>query len=171
MQSLYPSFCKKNPSYFPSSNARMSTPATSPACRRGLWVRTQPQMRLWKLKCGEYIIKTMRINIKNFITNLPHIHIGIKLHFNYLCASLKGELKKLDYCIAFPSIEEGIKALKRIEKPCISIPIPDEIMEECGIAILCDEENLKPTLEKLGDVKILGIYRRKSGKFTEKISI
>jgi len=112
----------------------------------------------------------VRINVRNFIKNLPHIHIGIKLHFNYLRAYLTGEIRRLDHCIAFPDIDEGLRALKRVKSPCVAVPVPDEIKEECGIAILCDEESLRKTLRELKDVRILGVYRRKEGKFTERVS-
>ncbi len=97
--------------------------------------------------------------------------MGIRLHINYFVAKLTGNIKRLEYCIAFPNIEEGLKGMKRVKKPCIAVPIPDEIKEECGIAILCDRENLKPMLNNLEGIEILGVYRRKDGKFIESVSI
>ncbi len=114
----------------------------------------------------------MKIKWKNFIRNLPHIHIGVKLHLNYFYAKISGKYQKFDICVAFPSIEDGIKACGKIEKKSgIPIPVPDEIIEECGIAILTDKRHLSGILKSISGIPIKGVYRRKEGKFVEKVDI
>jgi len=114
----------------------------------------------------------VKIKWKNFIRNLPHIHIGVKLHLNYFFARISGKYKKFDICVAFPSIEDGIKACKKIEKESgIPIPVPDEIIGECGIAILTDREHLDKILKSIQGIPLKGIYIRREGKFVEKEDI
>lgn len=114
----------------------------------------------------------MKIKWKNFIRNFPLIHIGVKLHLNYFYAKISGKYQKFDICVAFSSIEDGIKGCKKIKKDLgIPIPVPDEIIEECGIAILTDMEHLNEILKSISVIPIKGVYRRKEGKFVEKVDI
>ena len=111
----------------------------------------------------------MRINPRSFIRNLPHLPLGIRLHINYYFAKISGKYKKLNICVAYDSIEEGIEGIKRAGRYGVPVPVPDEIREECGVAILTDEKHLKKVLEMSRGLKLIGVFRRKDKKFSERI--
>ena len=111
----------------------------------------------------------MRINLRNFVRNLPHLPLGIRLHINYYFAKLTGKYKRLNICVAYDSIEDGIEGIKRAGQYGLPVPVPDEIKEECGVAILTDEERLKKVLELSEGLRLIGVFRRKGKKFTERI--
>jgi len=107
----------------------------------------------------------MGIKPENFVRNLPHLPLGVRLHINYFLARITGKYKKLKYCVAFQSIEDGIRGLKLSKGLGIGIPVPDEIKEECGVAILSDEEHLKELLSKVKELKLIGVFKREEGGF------
>lgn len=74
----------------------------------------------------------------SFLEKVKFYAIGIKLHFiMYLLEIFKQ--KKPKYLITFISIPEGFRAIEYLEKKgindFITLPVPNEIYEYCGVVI------------------------------------
>jgi hypothetical protein len=98
------------------------------------------------------------------------IATGIRLHLKEYFLRITGLFKKYEYCISFPSIPEGLKAEKYLKEfKAVSIPIPNEIFEGCGVGILVKEEDLENLLKHLREKGVLvsGIFKREGEKFVE----
>ena len=107
---------------------------------------------------------------KSFSEKLFFIATGVRLHAKEYFLRATGLFKKYEYCIAFPSIPEGLKAEKFLKGfKAVSIPIPDEIFEGCGVGILVREEDLDRLLGFLKEngVLISGIFKREGDRFVE----
>jgi hypothetical protein len=84
------------------------------------------------------------------MAELKYLADGIRLHIKELFY----KLKKIDfneyYFFHFDSIATGLKAEKLLKKENIfSIPVPDDIFKDCGVAILTKEkEKIKEILKK-----------------------
>ncbi|RUM90797.1 MAG: DUF3343 domain-containing protein [Thermovibrio sp.] len=98
------------------------------------------------------------------------IATGVRLHVKEYFLRATGLFKKYKYCISFPSIPEGLKAEKHLKEfKAVSIPIPNEIFEGCGVGILVREEDLENLLKHLKEKGILvsGVFKREGEKFVE----
>ena len=107
---------------------------------------------------------------KSFGEKIFFIVTGIRLHAKEYFLRATGLFKKYDYCIAFPSIPEGLKAEKLLTGfKAVSIPIPDEIFEGCGVGILVKEEDLDRLLKFLREKGVLvsGVFKREGDRFVE----
>ncbi len=107
---------------------------------------------------------------KDWKEKLYFIVTGVRLHAKEFLIRKTGRFKKYDYCISFPSIPEGLKAEKFLEGfDAVSIPIPDEIFEGCGVGVLVSEKDLDRLLSHFREkgVLISGIFKRKGDRFVE----
>ena len=107
---------------------------------------------------------------RNFGEKVFFIATGIRLHIKEYLLKLTRLFDRYDYCISFPSILEGLRAEKHLKGfKAISIPIPDEIFEGCGVGILVKEEDKERLLRHLKENGILvsGVFRRKGDSFVE----
>ena len=108
---------------------------------------------------------------KNLGEKIFFIATGVRLHAKEYFLRLTGLFKKYDYCISFPSIPEGLKAEKELRGfKAVSIPIPDEIFEGCGVGVLVkDEEELERLLKHLREKGILvsSVFKREGDRFVE----
>ena len=107
---------------------------------------------------------------KNFGERIFFIVTGMRLHAKVYFLRFSGLFKKYDYCIAFPSIPEGLKAEKHLKGfRAVSIPIPDEIFEGCGVGVLVKEEDKDRLLKHLREKGVLvsGVFRRVGNRFEE----
>ncbi|WP_456456221.1 DUF3343 domain-containing protein [Thermovibrio sp.] len=98
------------------------------------------------------------------------IATGIRLHAKEYFLRITGLFNNYEYCLSFPSIPEGLKAEKLIKGfKAVSIPIPDEIFEGCGVGILVKEEDLERLLKKLKEENVLisGVFRKSKEGFKE----
>ncbi len=98
------------------------------------------------------------------------IATGIRLHAKEYFLRITGLFNTYEYCLSFPSIPEGLKAEKLIKGfKAVSIPIPDEIFEGCGVGILVKEEDLERLLKKLREEKVLisGVFKKSKEGFKE----
>jgi hypothetical protein len=107
---------------------------------------------------------------KSFGEKLFFIATGVRLHVKEFFLRITGLFKSYDYCLSFPSIPEGLKAEKHLKGfKAVSVPIPDEIFEGCGVGILVKEEDLEKLLNHFEKNKVLvsGIFKREGEKFVE----
>ncbi len=108
---------------------------------------------------------------KSLSEKIFFIATGIRLHAKEYFLRLTGLFKGYDYCISFPSIPEGLKAEKELKGfKAVSIPIPDEIFQECGVGILVkDDKELGRLLNHLKERGILvsGVFKREGERFVE----
>ncbi len=107
---------------------------------------------------------------KSFGEKLFFIATGVRLHAKEYFLRATGLFKKYEYCIAFPSIPEGLKAEKLLKDfKAVSIPIPDEIFEGCGVGVLVREEDLDRLLKffKEKGVLVSGVFKREEDRFVE----
>ena len=83
------------------------------------------------------------------MAELKYVPAGIILHIKEIFYKLNDDLDKY-YYFHFEDIPTGLKAEKLLKKENIkSIPIPDEIFKECGVAILTKEKDkIKTILDK-----------------------
>jgi len=83
------------------------------------------------------------------MAELKYLPAGIRLHLKEIFYKLTDDLSKY-YYFNFEDIPTGLKAEKLLKKENIkSIPVPDEIFKECGVAILSKEkEKIKEILKK-----------------------
>ena len=107
---------------------------------------------------------------KSFGEKLFFIATGVRLHAKEFFLRATGLFKRYEYCIAFPSIPEGLKAEKYLKEfEAVSIPIPDEIFEGCGVGVLVREEDLERLLNYLKEKGVLvsGVFKREGDRFVE----
>jgi len=107
---------------------------------------------------------------KNFRERLFLIATGVRLHVKEYFLRAVGLFNRYDYCLAFPTIPEGLRAEKELKGfKAVSIPIPDEIFEGCGVGILVKEEDLDRLLKHLKSkgIMVSGVFKREGGKFKE----
>lgn len=98
------------------------------------------------------------------------IATGVRLHAKEYFLRATGLFKRYEYCIAFPSIPEGLKAEKHLKGfKAVSIPIPNEIFEGCGVGVLVREEDLDRLLNHLEakGVLVSGVFKREGDRFVE----
>jgi len=75
------------------------------------------------------------------MAELKYLPAGIRLHFKEMFYKLTDDLTKY-YYFNFADIPTGLKAEKILKNENIkSIPVPDEIFKECGVAILTKEKD------------------------------
>ncbi|ADY73543.1 hypothetical protein Dester_0903 [Desulfurobacterium thermolithotrophum DSM 11699] len=101
---------------------------------------------------------------------LSFIATGIRLHMKECFLRFSGLFKRYDYCIAFYSIPEGLKAEKYLKGfKAVSIPLPNEIYKGWGVGILVKEEDKDRLLEHLKEngVSISGLFKRVGTRFEE----
>jgi len=84
------------------------------------------------------------------MAELKYLPDGIRLHIKEFFYKIKKENLKNYYFFHFESIEKGLIAEKLLKKENIkSIPIPNDIYKDCGVAILTKEkEKIKEILIK-----------------------
>ncbi len=107
---------------------------------------------------------------KGLSEKLFFIATGVRLHAKEFFLKATGLFDRYEYCIAFPSIPEGLKAEKYLGGfKAVSIPIPDEIFEGCGVGVLVREEDLDGLLNYLKEKGVLvsGIFKREGDRFVE----
>ncbi|WP_457679776.1 DUF3343 domain-containing protein [Thermovibrio sp.] len=108
---------------------------------------------------------------KSLTEKVFFIATGVRLHAKEYFLRLTGLFKKYRFCLSFPTIPEGLKAEKYLKGlDAVSVPIPDEIFEGCGVGILVkDEENLRELLKRFKEKGILvsGVFKREGNKFVE----
>ncbi len=83
------------------------------------------------------------------MAELKYLPAGIRLHLKEIFYKFTDNLKEY-YYFNFADIPTGLKAEKVLKKENIkSIPVPNEIFKECGVAILTKEkEKIKQILKK-----------------------
>jgi hypothetical protein len=102
--------------------------------------------------------------------SLPHIIAGIRLHIKEFFLKVTGKYYKFRYCLSFPTIPDGLRAEKCIKGfKAVSVPIPDEIFEGCGVGILVNEDELEVLLKELEvrSIPISGVFERCEDGFKE----
>jgi hypothetical protein len=84
------------------------------------------------------------------MAKLKYLPDGIRLHLKEIFYKLIHENLNEYFYFHFDSIETGLKAEKILQKENIkSIPVPDDIFKDCGVAILTKEkEKIKEILKK-----------------------
>jgi hypothetical protein len=83
------------------------------------------------------------------MAELKYLPAGIRLHLKEIFYKFTDNLNDY-YYFHFQDIPTGLKVEKILKKEKIkSIPVPDEIFEECGVAILTKEKDkIKKILQK-----------------------
>ncbi len=83
------------------------------------------------------------------MAELKYVPAGIILHIKEIFYKLNDNLDEY-YYFHFEDIPTGLKAEKLLKKENIkSIPVPDEIFKECGVAVLTKEKDkIKTILDK-----------------------
>ena len=83
------------------------------------------------------------------MAELKYLPAGIRLHIKEIFYKLTDNLEKY-YYFHFEDIPTGLKAENLLKKENIkSIPVPNEIFKECGVAILTTEkEKIKKILDE-----------------------
>jgi hypothetical protein len=75
------------------------------------------------------------------MAELKYLADGIRLHIKEIFYKISDNLKEY-YYFHFEDIPTGLKAEKLLKNENIkSIPVPDEIFEKCGVAILTKEKD------------------------------
>ncbi len=90
------------------------------------------------------------------MAELKYIPAGIRLHIKELFYKATNNLND-KYYISFVDIPEGLKAEKILKQNNISfksIPVPDDIFEMCGIAIVVNEYKNIAKLLKENNIEI-----------------
>lgn len=107
---------------------------------------------------------------KSLGEKLFFIATGVRLHAKEFFLRATGLFRRYEYCISFPSIPEGLKAEKHLKGfKAVSVPIPDEIFEGCGVGVLVREEDLEELLTYLKEKGVLvsGVFKREGDRFVE----
>jgi hypothetical protein len=108
---------------------------------------------------------------KDWREKLFFILTGVRLHAKEYFLRLSGFWGRYRYCLSFPTIPEGLKAEKELKGfKAVSIPIPDEIFQGCGVGVLVkDEEELERLLKHFKERGILvsGVFKREGKGFVE----
>ena len=83
------------------------------------------------------------------MAELKYLPAGIRLHIKEIIYKLTDNLDEY-YYFHFEDIPTGLKAEKLLKNENIkSIPVPNEIFKECGVAILSKEKDkIKAILDK-----------------------
>ena len=83
------------------------------------------------------------------MAQLKYLPAGIRLHIKEIFYKLNDNLDEY-YYFHFEDIPTGLKAEKLLKNENIkSIPVPNEIFKECGVAILVKDKNrIKSILDK-----------------------
>jgi len=83
------------------------------------------------------------------MAELKYLPAGIKLHIKEIFYKMTDNLEEY-YYFHFEDIPTGLKAEKLLKEENIkSIPVPDDIFKDCGVAILTKEkEKIKNILNK-----------------------
>jgi len=83
------------------------------------------------------------------MAELKYLPAGIRLHLKEIIYKITDDLDKYYYFV-FEDIPTGLKVEKLLKNENIkSIPTPNEIFKECGVAILTDnKEKIKEILTK-----------------------
>jgi hypothetical protein len=81
---------------------------------------------------------------------LKYLPDGIRLHLKEVYYKIQNKKLNEYYYFHFDSIETGLKAEKILKQENIlSIPVPNDIFKDCGVAILTKEkEKIKEILKK-----------------------
>lgn len=83
------------------------------------------------------------------MSDIKYLPAGIRLHFQEIFYKITYNLDEY-YYFNFEDIPTGLKAEKILKKERIlTIPVPNEIFKECGVAILTKEKDkIKNILDK-----------------------
>ena len=83
------------------------------------------------------------------MAELKYMPAGIRLHLKEIFYKITDNLEEY-YYFHFEDIPTGLKAEKLLKNENIkSIPVPDEIFKDCGVAILSKEKDkIKSILKK-----------------------
>jgi len=90
------------------------------------------------------------------MAELKYVPAGIRLHIQEIFYKVTNKLND-KYYISFIDIPEGLKAEKILKQNNISfksIPVPDDIFEMCGIAIVVNEYKNIAKLLKENNIEI-----------------
>ena len=90
------------------------------------------------------------------MAELKYVPAGIRLHIKELIYKFTNNLNE-KYYLSFVDIPDGLKAekiLKQHNIPFKSIPVPDDIFEMCGVAIVVDEYQNIAKLLKENNIEI-----------------
>ena len=90
------------------------------------------------------------------MAELKYVPAGIRLHIKELIYKFTNNLNE-KYYISFIDIPEGLKAEKILKQNNIefkSIPVPDDIFEMCGVAIVVNEYKNIAKLLKENNIEI-----------------
>jgi len=82
------------------------------------------------------------------MAEIKYLPAGIRLHLKEIIYKITDNLEEY-YYFHFEDIPTGLKAEKVLKNHDIkSIPIPDDIFQDCGVAILTkDKESVKKALK------------------------
>ena len=95
---------------------------------------------------------------------------GIRLHGKEFLLRVTGKFNTYDYCLAFPTIPEGLRAEKYLKGlKATSIPVPDEIFKGCGVGILVSEKDLDELIKRFEEegIHVSGIFKKTGKTFKE----
>jgi len=83
------------------------------------------------------------------MAEIKYLPAGIRLHLKEIIYKITDNLEEY-YYFHFEDIPTGLKAEKVLKNKNIkSIPVPNEIFEDCGVAILTKEkDSIKEALKK-----------------------
>jgi len=88
------------------------------------------------------------------MAEIKYIPAGIRLHIQEIFYKLTNKNLQEKYHISFESIPDGLKAekiLKNFNIPFLAIPVPDDIYEACGVAVVVSSwENVVEILSQNG---------------------
>ncbi len=107
------------------------------------------------------------------MAELKYLPAGIRLHLKEIFYKISDNLNNY-YYFHFEDIATGLKAEKLLKKENIkSIPVPDEIFEECGVAILTKEKEKIKNLLKNNNINFEiwvydGNFKKIEGKIEKK---
>ncbi|GAX86762.1 conserved hypothetical protein [Lebetimonas natsushimae] len=98
------------------------------------------------------------------MAELKYLPDGIRLHLKEIYYKLTNENLYEYFYFHFDSIETGLKAEKILKKENIkSIPVPDNIFKDCGVAILTKEKDKIKNILKKHNINY-EIYRYEENK-------
>ncbi|GAB6045768.1 hypothetical protein JCM11957_13660 [Caminibacter profundus] len=104
------------------------------------------------------------------MASIKYLPAGIRLHIKEIFYKLTDDLTKY-YYFHFKDIPTGLKAEKILRNKNIkSIPVPNEIFQECGVAILTKEKDqIKEILVKENIDFEIWVYKNGFKKIEGKI--
>ncbi|WP_024787370.1 MULTISPECIES: DUF3343 domain-containing protein [unclassified Lebetimonas] len=98
------------------------------------------------------------------MAELKYLADGIRLHLKEFYYKLTHDNLNEYYYFHFDSIESGLKAEKILQKENIkSIPVPNDIFKDCGVAILTKEKEKIKNILKNRDINY-EIYKYENKK-------